>query len=283
LELDKVSIMRTKLRLVVGLAVVYSLHAAVMLSTPVAGASQAPESTSKPSGKIWVGRYAEFEECVRMSPVVREQTTPVGVTRPRRIYFKDGGLCGGALFSDQRTSRDSGYLESYQSRIAAYEIDKLLELDMVPPTVEREHGGMKGAAQLWVDNAVFRKELEGQRSPDIEGWNKQMRRWRVFDNFVADIDPNAGNQLVVRDSAWQLVLVDHSRAFSTITRMVFTMERIDRPFYDRLKALDKPTLDTKIGKLVLDGSRSLLRRRDIIIAHFDKLVKQKGEAAVFGP
>ncbi|HEY7449371.1 MAG TPA: hypothetical protein VH702_14540, partial [Vicinamibacterales bacterium] len=189
---------------------------------------------------------------------------------------------GAALFSDQLTSRESGYLESYQSRIAAYEIDRILELDMVPPTVERVHANKRGAAQLWVDDAVFRKELEGQRSPDLESWNRQMRRWRVFDNFVADIDPNTGNQLVVRDPTWQIVLVDHSRAFSTTTRMVFEMERIDKAFLDRLRALDKPTLDARIGKLVLDGSRSLLRRRDAIVAHFDKLVKEKGEAAVFG-
>ena len=274
--------MRMKLRLAVGIAVLYSIHTAIGTAAPAGSAVQAPESASKPSGKVWVGRYAEFEECVRRSPVVRDQVTPVGVTRPRRIYFKEGGLCGGALYSDQRTSRESGYLESYLSRIAAYEIDKLLGLDMVPPTVEREHGSTKGAAQLWVDNAVFRKELEGQRSPDLEGWNMQMRRWRVFDNFVADLDPNAGNQLVVRDPVWQLVLVDHSRAFSNVTRMVFDMERIDRPFYGRLKALDKATLDASIGQLVLDGSRSLLRRRDIIVTHFDKLVNAKGEAAVFG-
>jgi hypothetical protein len=49
-----------------------------------------------------------------------------------------------------------------------------------------------------------------------------------------------------------------------------------------LRALDKPTLDAIIGKLVLDGSRSLLRRRDAIVAHFDRLVKARGEEAVFG-
>jgi hypothetical protein len=269
--------MRTKLPLVVVL-VVLAIHTTIFAQS----ASQPAEAAPKLSSKVWVGRYAEFEECVRTSPVVREQTTPIGVTRPRRIYFKEGALCGAALFSDQLTSRESGYLESYQSRIAAYEIDRILELDMVPPTVERVHANKRGAAQLWVDDAVFRKELEGQRSPDLESWNRQMRRWRVFDNFVADIDPNTGNQLVVRDPTWQLVLVDHSRAFSTTTRMVFEMERIDKAFLDRLRALDKPTLDARIGKLVLDGSRSLLRRRDAIVAHFDKLVKEKGEAAVFG-
>ena len=190
--------MSKKFRLIVGLVVVPFIHSVVAATTPAQQTTQPVESAAKPSGKMWVGRYAEFEECIRTSPVVREQGTAVGVTKPRRIYFKEGGLCGGALFSDQRTSRESGYLESYQSRIAAYEIDKLLVLDMVPPTVEREYAGRKGAAQLWVDNAVFRKDLDGQRSPDLDGWNTQMRRWRVFDNLVADIDPNAGNQLVLR-------------------------------------------------------------------------------------
>ena len=278
--------MKTRLLLAVAIAALYPVPASI--AAPAARpaghpAVQATEPGSKLPAKVWVGRYAEFEDCLRTSPVVREQPTPIGVTRPRRIYFKEGGLCGSALFSDQRTSRDSGYLESYMSRIAAYEIDKLLGLDMGPPTVERVHGGQKGAAQYWVDNAVFRKDLEGQRSPDIEGWNRQIRRWRVFDNLVADIDPNAGNQLVLRDPVWHLILVDHSRAFSSLTRMVFTMERIDRPFLERIKTLDKSTLDAAIGNLVLDGSRSLLRRRDAIVTHFEKLVREKGEAAVFFP
>lgn len=277
--------MRVRLLRVVACAFLYLAHVpigAMPARLAEQTAAQPPDTAAVPA-KPWVGRHAEFEDCLRTSPVVREQNTPIGVTRPRRIYFKEGGLCASALFSDQRTSRDSGYLESYLSRIAAYEIDRLLDLDMVPPTVERVHGGQKGAAQFWVDNAVFRKELEGQRAPDPEGWNRQIRRWRVFDNLVADVDPNAGNQLVLRDPVWHLILVDHSRAFSNITRMVFSMERIDRPFFDRLKALDRATLDAKIGMLVLDGSRSLLRRRDIIVAQFEKLAREKGETAVFVP
>ena len=88
---------------------------------------------------------------------------------------------------------------------------------------------------------------------------------------------------MVRDPNWQLVLVDHSRAFTNTTRMVFPMSAIDRPFYDRLKTLDKATLDGRIRKLVLDGSRSILRRRDLIVAQLEKLAKAKGEAAVFTP
>ncbi len=243
----------------------------------------AAQATPERGGKIWVGRNQEFEAFIRAAPIVRVTDVAIGVTKPRRAFFAPGGLCGSVAFKALRTSRDTGYLESYQSEIAAYEMDKLLGLDMVPVTVERSYEGKLGSAQLWVDNSVYLESLKGQQSPDPEGWNRQIRRWRAFHNLVADIDPNQGNELVVRDPVWQLVLIDHSRAFTNTTKMVFDMTMIDRPFFERVQALDKATLDAKIGKLVLDGSKSLLRRRDLIVAHFEKLAASKGDAAVFTP
>jgi hypothetical protein len=276
--------MRTTLLSVV--VAVFSLSHALIAAPPPATewpSVQVGESAPLTSPRQWVGRNAEYEECLRTAPVESEKATPIGVTRPRQIFFKPGGLCARALFSAQRTSRSSGYLESYLSRIAAYEVDRLLGLDMVPPTVERLHGGEKGAAQLWVENAVYLKDLDGQKSPDLEDWNRQVRRWRMFDALIAEIDRNAGNLLVLRDPKWHLVLIDHSRAFTSTTKLVYPVERIDRAMFERLKALTKEDLDARIGPLVLDGSKSLLRRRDMIVERFEKLAKEKGEAAVFVP
>jgi hypothetical protein len=269
------------------LSAVLSIAHVVVVATPAPSrerpAVQAGESAVAESPKQWVGHNAEFEECLKTSPVTSEKETPIGVTRPRQIFFKQGGLCTRALFSAQRTSRNSGYLESYQSRIAAYELDRILGLDMVPPTVERVHGGEKGAAQLWVENAVYLKDLEGKPSPDPVDWNRQVRRWRMFDALIAEIDRNAGNLLVLRDPKWHLVLIDHSRAFTNSTKLVYPVERIDREMFERLKALKKEDLDARLGTLVLDGSQSLLRRRDLIVERFEKLAKEKGEASVFLP
>lgn len=255
----------------------------IVLARVGTGETATVETGTEQEAKPWIGRYEAFEEYLRTAEMVREEATPVGITKPRRIFFAPGGLMESAVAKPLRTSRDSGWLESYQHEIAAYELDKLLGLDMVPPTVERRYQGQGASAQYWVNDTVWLKELQTQklRAPDTVAWNRQIRRLRVFDNLIANIDRNEGNMLVVRNPTWHLILIDHSRAFTNRTEMVFEMSFIDRPLFERLKALDTATLDARVGTLLLDGSRPILRRRDRIVAHFEKLARQKGDAAVF--
>jgi len=264
------------------LALVVGVLTGLPASYPRALAAQEERAPARSLAKPWVGRYAEFEEFLRNARVVRDEIIPVGVTEPRRGFFEPGGLVESAIFKALMPSRRTGFFESYQSEIAAYELDKLLGLDMVPATVERTFNGQRASAQMWVKNAEKLADLQaaGERSPDVLGWLRQTRRMRVFINLVANIDPNEGNNLVVRDPVWHLVLVDHSRAFTNRTDLLMEMSYIDRPFLERLRALDEAMLAETVAPLVLDGSRSLLRRRDAIVEHFEKLVRDNGEANV---
>jgi hypothetical protein len=254
----------------------------VVIALPRAQQAPAPAPTAAqagPSSKIWIGHEAEYEEFLRTAKIAKSSEIKVGVTHPHHCYFESGGLVAGAVFKPLQPGRLSGYFESYRSEIAAYEMDKILGLGMVPPTVERKYSGQTGSLQLWVENVVYMRDRDPSKAPDAVAWNRQVYRWRVWDNLIANIDRNQGNLLL--DPAWNLILIDHSRAFTNDQKMPFAMIKIDREFYRRLKTLNEPMLKEKLGNLLFDGPKPLLERRDKIIQHFDELLAKYGEAGVF--
>jgi hypothetical protein len=250
------------------------LSAIVGAATPRAQATAA----APVSAKVWDGRTAEFEEYLRTAEIDHFDTVPLGVTHPRRAFFKSGGLVASALWKVLPPGRPSGYWESYKSEIAAYELDKLLDLRMVPVAVEKRWKGETAAAILWLSPIHPWKEMEPRPKP--AKWVAQVARMKMFDNFICNKDRNAGNLLV--DDDWNLFLIDHSRAFVTDKDLAVKMEHIDRGLWNRILALDEAQLTGAIGKWVERGSiRAMLVRRDRMKTAIDKLVAASNEAAVF--
>ena len=262
------------------------LWLAVTLATPAQEPSPAVVAqTQKPSdSKIWIGRYAEFEEFLRTAKIDRMQPVKIGVTGTLHGFFAPGGPGKGAAVKKLRPGRLNGFWESYKSEIAGYKLDRLLDLDMVPPTVERQIDGEPASVQLWVENTLMLKEVQERklRSPDGAGWNRQLHRVQVFDDLSGNIDENAGNLLF--DPAWNFIKIDHSRAFTDTPVLPVKLTRIDRPFFERIKALDRETVKREIGSLLEAGALpALFRRRDAIVKTFESLARKNGEAQVFLP
>jgi hypothetical protein len=261
------------------------LAALLLLASTLVAAQEAP-----PAALPWLGAGDAIAEYIRGATIQKIENIPVGVTKPQRAILAPGGPVASVVVKDLPPGRKGGFWESYRSEIAAYELDRMLDLNMVPPTVEKRVNGTLMSAQMFVERCVWLKDLKGQQPLDVEAWNRQVHRHRVFDNLIANVDRNAGNLLVHRtpiDSPqgrppWHLVLVDHSRCFTTTRKMQFPMTKIDRPLFERLKALDKPTLEARLGRLV-DGIDALLARRDSIVRHFEQLAATKGDALVFTP
>ena len=250
---------------------------------PAAGPPSAPQATPAAAGaKVWVGRYAEFEEYLRTAPIERITSIPIGVTKPKRAFFAPGGLAASASVKHLPMGVRAGFWEAYKSEIAAYELDRLLGLDMVPPTVERRVEGELGAVTLWVEGCKMIKDVDQKACPRPVEWAKQVCRQRVFDNLTANIDSNAGNMLI--DGEWNVILIDHTRCFA-VDKMPFEKEmtRIDKEMFARLKALDEAGIMKQVRPWVLsDGqARAILKRRDKIVAIFDRLARERGEAVVF--
>lgn len=239
-----------------------------------------PQDTAAPaaeSAKIWEGREAEFEAYLRTAVVTKIEAVPIGVTAPRRAFLEPGGLCESFAWKVLPPGIHKGFWDSYKSEIAAYELDKVVGLGMVPPTVEREVKSDRGAAVLWLKGV--RSWEEALRSPKTSKWTRNVVRMKMWDNLVGNPDRNKGNLLV--DYTGDLFLIDHSRAFTSEKKLYQQLENIDMELWKKMLTLDLPTLKERIGKWVGNGEmKAILARRDKMQKEIDAILAKRGDAAI---
>ncbi|HSL24128.1 MAG TPA: hypothetical protein VK886_21520 [Vicinamibacterales bacterium] len=263
----------------------------ILAAIPALAQEAAQATTAQPttaqatleSALTWIEQREAIEEYLRIAKVVSMETLKVGVTRPRRAVLAEGGLVPAMAWKVVPPGRPSGYWESYKSEIAAYELDKLLGLNMVPPTVERRIQGDTGAAVMWCSPTKNFKEMGGVPTPPgphVARWVRQLVRAKMFDNLIGNRDPNLGNWLV--DPSWNLILIDHTRAFTTEKDLVHKkMDHVDAELWEKMKALTLETLTPVLQKWVGRGEiRAMLERRDRMQQEFEKLVAEKGEGVI---
>jgi hypothetical protein len=238
----------------------------------------APPAPAPGSARVWQSRNAEYEAYLRAAPIARMAAVDTGVTRPKRIFFARGGLAESAAWKPLRPGFHGGYFESYKSEIAAYELDKMLDLAMVPVVVERQLDGKYGAVVLWLDGV--RTWTEVLPLPKPASWSQQLARMKLFDDLIGNPDRNKGNLLV--DRAWNLYLIDHSRAFLDDRGLPQEIEHVDSSLWARMEALDEASLMASVGTWLNKSQiKSMLARRDKIAAKIEALVKKNGRGAVF--
>jgi len=253
------------------------------LGVPLPGpAMDAPASGG--GTRSWIGRWGDYEESLRTAPIQRIEDIGQGVTKPRRAFFSPDAVAASACVKVLPRKRLKGFWESYQSEVAAYALDRVLGLDMVPVTVERRIEGDRASVQLWIDGTRLLSDVGSEVPPRPHEWARQVRRQRVFDALIANIDRNAGNMLV--DEDWNMILIDHSRAFmKNETPFLDRITAVDRQLYEAVKALDEATLNEHLSPWLFGkGSvKDLLKRRDRIVEKLEKLAAERGAAAVFPP
>jgi hypothetical protein len=263
----------------------WALAAVLLVTVPaVARVGQALASAGQAaigSGSLrtWLGREAEIERYMRDAKIVRIEAVPIGSSRPMRAYFPPGGPVESAAWKAQPPGTHRGYPDNYKAEIAAYELDKLLDLRMVPPSVETRVNGALGALIMWLSPARMWNEVEHEPKPDREAWNDQVIRMKMFDNLICNRDRNVGNLLV--DASWTFYLIDHNRAFITSRDLPVPMSRICRELWDRMAALDEPTLKAALGSYLTPREiRAIVERRDRMARTIAQMKAARGEQAV---
>lgn len=236
----------------------------------------------------------EQERFLLEAEIVGQERIPVGVTGSVRVTLSDGTLTHDAhvqtvdfyrrkLVGQVHTKLD--FKDSYKFNIAAYRLDKLLDLEMVPVTVGRTLFGKRAAVAWWIDDVMMdgaEKDATGARPPNMGRWNAQKLQGWVFQNLIYNTDPNPGNLLI--DESWRPWLIDFTRAFRRWNRLmdVVNLTKVPRGFYQRLRELDPEEVRSELGPyLTKPEMGALLARRDLLVEHFEALIAERGEAAVF--
>jgi hypothetical protein len=226
--------------------------------------------------------------------VVNSKEISKGLTRPFRLTLSDGHLTHDAGFQSIDQFKRSATLsdgtteynfrDTYHFNIAAYELAKLLGLGhMMPVTVERKWEGKTGSLSWWLSVKMNESERIKKNilPPDPEAWNNQAYRKRVFAQLVYDTDINLSNVLIGEN--WELYMIDFSRAFREYENLARPKDlaRCERQLLEKLRQLDQTGIEAKTKPhLSKSEIKALIKRRDKIVAHFEKLIAEKGESAV---
>jgi hypothetical protein len=235
----------------------------------------------------------QMEHFLMEAEVVKIKSLSVGITNSRRATLTLGGLTHDAHVQtiDEYKQRFDGakgveinFRDSYRYNIAAYRLDRLIGLGIIPVSVERKIGGTRASVTWWMDDIAM-MELERHKkkmqAPNPEDWNDQMYQVRVFNQLVYNMDPNLGNVLITKD--WKIRLVDFSRAFRWHKNLKDSKElvNIDRRVYNGLRDLTGEKLAAAMGPVLSDPEQQgVLARRAKLLEFFDAKIKQQGEAAV---
>ena len=257
-------------------------------------AAQEPSPPPAPP-KFNLATDADRERFLAKAAIVRRRSAPGGITNSERATLRgaDGWEHDAHIqrIDEHKMANPVGgtieldFRDSYRNNVAAYRLDRLIGLGMVPVTVVRHDGTLPAAFTWWVDDVVMDERARHVKKiavPDVEAWNRQMWVLRVFDQLIYNFDRNLGNVLIAKD--WQMWMIDHTRAFKHFKEVKSPAElgpRVARVLLAGMRRLDRPTLKESM-KDVLDGPQidGLLARRDWIVKHYDAKIAQLGEAAV---
>jgi len=244
-----------------------------------------------------IAERPKWEEFLKTAEIVAQQQLGgrEAVTEPWRLTLEKDGVKRDALWKNPE-GRMKGYVENWKWEIAAYWLDKYLELNMVPPTVERRFQGNRGSCQLWVTSEMDlrKKEKEKIKVPSykIFYYNRATYLHRAFDNLIANEDRHQGNILITKD--WRFYLIDHSRTFRTskkfTNKLIYDekhkegpklMSELPRAFVEKLKSLNFESIRDIVGEYLTDNEiEAVLIRRDLILKWLDERIKKVGEDKV---
>jgi hypothetical protein len=204
----------------------------------------------------------DLQHLLEGGEILSQEKEPSGRTI---IKVGDGRRTVTAIFNE-RGGRD------FYPDVAAYRLDRLLKLDMVPVAAMRKVGGKDGSLQFLTE----KYSDEGQRSASGRGAGAScslVDQWGamyVFDVLIYN-EGRTLKRMLYDTGSWQLMLTEHDRSFANRKGRPKHLEKVALEISDgwklALEDLTDEVLELNFGD-VLDKRRlkALAARRDMLRA-----------------
>ncbi len=248
-----------------------------------------------PYGEGWTGGSvnmpdAELERFLREAVVVERTEIARGGLTAERWELEGEGMKLRGIFKDvEQEPPGPGRPESrrYQHEVAAYELDRMLDIGLVPPVVVREVDGRRGALRPVSETALDLVSVRGLQ--DLEGaepeetiqavaesyglsvpeLKEQVVRARVFDGLIGNLGRTDVDKLFI-PAEGRVALVDQDEAFGLATDLDPALLNPCRPLPADLRIylmeLSADGLKDELGEYLTGPQiEAVLQRRDRVL------------------
>jgi len=205
------------------------------------------------------------------------------------VWLDDGKIKQKGFFRVTDRPHSHPLPDSYKNEIAAYELNKVLDLHFVQPIVEREINDKRGSLSLFLEG--FLREDQRRRKNiepiDPERFKGTLEELRVFENLTnsrALCQQRALEDIfIMQEENWKVWRVDFSEAFASASELITDCEITccSRRLFQNLQKLDSNVVKDKLSPYLGDHEiDALLKRKELIIEKIRRLIEEKGEDSV---
>jgi hypothetical protein len=276
-----------------GLAVVFE-KGEVSILDPATRTASLP-FIEPPFGEGWTGGSvnmadAELEKFLGEARIVkRTEVSPQG-QRAELWDLEGEGLKLRGVFKDideEQPAAGRTSARRYEHEVAAYELDRMLDLGLVPVVVLREEDGRRGALRVLLETALdlvsirSYQGLQGAGPEETikavaasygigsEELRQQVVGARVFDGLIGNQEREDPDKLFV-PAEGRVSLVDHEQAFSLSADLdpdlLYPCRPMPADLRTQLMTLSRDKLETSLGDYLSDTQiDAMLKRRDRVL------------------
>jgi hypothetical protein len=241
----------------------------------------------------------EVEEFLKKAKFAAKEPLGSGVSGSLKVTLERNGTKQLAVLKtiDQKRPglqrNASGEMEldfqdSWRTEVAAYELDKLLGLGMVPATVARTspYEDKPASLQLWVEASLTeaKRREKAVIPPDAERWAEQLAAMYVFDALIYNTDRHPDNLLIT--DTFDVRLIDHSRSFrpNAELRNKDDLSRFSGPLMLKIEQLTRGEGIEEAGQLPhADTNRRTDETPSDVVGLCQPKQKKFGENSVYFP